>query len=79
MARKHNTPHLQRGRSHYSERLAKRGVRSTDVLMEDVEDLRRRQDRQLRAAGQIPWARPDADVIGDVQAAMSEAHDEVGA
>jgi hypothetical protein len=43
MARKHNTRHEERGRSHYGRRLTKRGItKSTDVMMPDLDTLRRR-------------------------------------
>jgi len=53
MSRKHNTQHPGRGRSHYPERLAARGLTKTPTIT-SVENLRRRQatDEWLAAH---PW------------------------
>ncbi len=45
MSRHYNTRHDERGRSHYGERLIRRGVSSASVRMRSVESLR---DLQLR-------------------------------
>jgi hypothetical protein len=51
MARKHNTKH-SRTRSHYPERLQRRGVSSASVRMPDLDTLRAWAAR--RARGQDP-------------------------
>jgi hypothetical protein len=46
MTRKNNAPHPLRGRSRYSDRLARRGIGNPgQVRMESVETLRGRQER----------------------------------
>ena len=55
MARKHNTKH-NRSRSHYPDRLKRRGLSSASVRMPDLDTLRRWAAR--RAAG----ADPDEEV-----------------
>lgn len=55
MARKHNTKHLGRGRSHYPERLAKRGLSKAPALA-DPDQLRRTQQAR-EARGLPPWRR----------------------
>lgn len=42
MARRHNTKHLDRGRSKYPERLKARGVTTAQVRMPDLATLRKR-------------------------------------
>lgn len=53
MSGKYNRPHPDRGRSHYSERLTKRGL-SKAPRMEAVDVLRTRQERRIEQFGQ-PW------------------------
>ena len=54
MTRKHNTKHPDRGWSNYKHRLAKRGLTNTQVRMEPLEVLRRRQERRIEETG-VPW------------------------
>lgn len=49
MSRKHNTQHPERGRSHYPERLAKRGLTKTPT-MPTLDYLRAKQEREKREA-----------------------------
>jgi hypothetical protein len=53
MARKHNAKH-QRSRSHYLERLQRRGQSGATVRMPDVEDLRKTQGARAARQGH-PW------------------------
>ena len=50
MARKHNTPHSERGRSNYSDRLMCRGL-SKSPAMESLDRLRERQEARIRNTG----------------------------
>lgn len=57
MTRKHNCPKRgRRSRSRYKDRLARRGLKAADVLMEDAETLRRRQERGARPGESLPDA-----------------------
>ena len=53
MSAKHNCKHPDRNKSHYPERLSKRGL-SKAPQMEDVEVLRKRQERREEQTG-VPW------------------------
>jgi len=53
MTTKHNNSHPGRGRSHYRDRLAKRGL-SKSPRLPDLEDLQRTQERREEATG-FPW------------------------
>lgn len=57
MSRKHNAPHPMRGRSHYRDRLAKRGYQGgAQPHMEDLDTLRLRQQRRTAASVSPFWA-----------------------
>lgn len=59
MSRKHCCPKRGlRSRSRYKDRLAARGLKASDVLMEDVETLRKRQERDAKPGQSL------ADAIG---------------
>lgn len=61
MARKHNAPHPDRGKSRYRERLARRGQSGSSVMMLSVEDLRRIQNARFGRQGDWwPTAHSDA-------------------
>lgn len=53
MSRKYNTKH-QRGRSHYPERLKRRGLTSVSVRMADLATLRRRQGARTQDTTEVP-------------------------
>jgi hypothetical protein len=50
MSRHHNTRHPDRGRSHYPDRLTRRGL-SRAPEMESVENLRSKQEARERRTG----------------------------
>lgn len=52
MAGKYNKPHPSRGRSHYNQRLAARGLRPHDVVMDDLEELRKPHRVALQESSQ---------------------------
>lgn len=47
MSTKHNCPHPERGRSHYRDRLARRGL-SKSPVMGSLEHLQGRQERRVQ-------------------------------
>lgn len=48
MTRRHNCPKRGRSKSRYKQRLAARGLKASDVMMEDADTLRKRQERDAR-------------------------------
>lgn len=70
MSRHHNTQHPDRTRSHYPERLDRRGL-SKAPAMEPVENLRSRQEARIKKTGS-PF--PATDPLAEYQALSNELH-----
>lgn len=53
-SRKYTTKHPERNPSNYCKRLAKRGLRGSQVTMRTLAELRRIQERRKEETG-VPW------------------------